>query len=149
MKAAWKPHDTQGRLTKRSDLPDSVFAYPEQRKEPMTNAAHVRNALARFDQVEEVSDAQRAKAFANIKKAATHFGVDVSEKNWQELGRKPSGQGSTAGRKKSPSRNTTRGRKPASRGAAAAKKRPKKPPQKRANQASSKRVKRSKATVEA
>ncbi len=46
MAATWKPHDKQGRLTKRSDLPDSVFAYPKERKEPMTNAAHVRGFVS-------------------------------------------------------------------------------------------------------
>lgn len=100
MAATWKPHEKQGRLSKRSDLPDSVFAYPKQRKEPMTNAAHVRNAVARFDQVDGVSDAERAAAFANIKKAAKHYGVDISEKNWKELGRAPSTGRSKATRKK-------------------------------------------------
>jgi hypothetical protein len=100
MAASWKPHEKQGRLSKRSDLPDSVFAYPKQRKEPMTNASHVRNAVARFDQVDGVSDAERSAAFANIKKAAKHYGVDISEKNWKELGRKPSTGRSKATRKK-------------------------------------------------
>jgi uncharacterized protein DUF6582 len=126
MRATWKPHDKQGRLTKRSDLPDSVFAYPAQRKEPMTNAAHVRNALARFDQVEGVTDAQRSSAFANIKKAATHFGVDVSEKDWKALGRKPSSEASNRSSKK-----------PAERSAATRKKRAKKAPTKRAARAKS------------
>jgi hypothetical protein len=53
----------------------------------LTDANHVRNALARFDQVEGVSDADRDLAFANIKAAAKHFGVDVQEKSWRELGR--------------------------------------------------------------
>ncbi|HEU4754956.1 MAG TPA: DUF6582 domain-containing protein, partial [Armatimonadota bacterium] len=68
----WKPHTEHGELTDRSDLPDSVFAFPKQRKEPLTDASHVKNALARFDQVEDVSDADRDLAFANIKKAAEH-----------------------------------------------------------------------------
>ena len=50
MEATWKPHERHGDLTERSDLPDSVFAFPKQRKEPMTDASHVRNAIARFDQ---------------------------------------------------------------------------------------------------
>lgn len=68
----WQPHTAHGALdaARRDDLPDSVFAFPRQRKEPLTDAAHVRAALARFDQVEDVSDADRALAFANIKKAA-------------------------------------------------------------------------------
>ena len=32
------------------------FAFPDERKEPLTDASHVRNAIARFDQVEGVSD---------------------------------------------------------------------------------------------
>jgi len=85
----WKPHTEHGELTSRSDLPDSVFAFPKQRKEPLTDASHVRNALARFDQVEGVTDEERDQAFANIKKAAEHYGVDIEEKDWHELGRRP------------------------------------------------------------
>jgi len=86
MKTTWQPHTEHGDLTTRSDLPESVFAFPEQRKEPLTDADHVRNALARFDQVEGVTDADRDLAFANIKKAADYDGVDVHEKSWRELG---------------------------------------------------------------
>ena len=88
MQATWKPHTEHGRLTTRSDLPESVFAFPKQRKEPLTDANHVRDALARFDQVEDVSDADRDLAFANIKKAAEHYGVKVHETNWHKLGKK-------------------------------------------------------------
>jgi hypothetical protein len=83
--ATWKPHEKHGDLTTKSDLPDSVFAFPAQRKEPLTDAAHVRNAVARFDQVSDVSDADRALAFANIEKAAHHYDVDLSETDWREL----------------------------------------------------------------
>jgi hypothetical protein len=48
----------------------------------------VKNALARFDQVEGVSDSDRELAFANIKKAAQYYSVDVKEKSWRELGRR-------------------------------------------------------------
>jgi hypothetical protein len=87
----WKPHTQHGELTssKRDDLPDSVFAFPSQRKEPLTDASHVRNALARFDQVTEVTDHEREQAFANIKKAADHYGVDVAETSWKDLGKRP------------------------------------------------------------
>jgi hypothetical protein len=85
MPANWKPHTKHGRLSKQSDLPDSVFAFPKQRKEPLTDARHVRNSVARFDQVTGVSDADRALAFANIKKAAQHYGVKLSEKSWRDL----------------------------------------------------------------
>jgi hypothetical protein len=73
----------------RESLPDSAYAFPKQRKEPLTDASHVRNALARFDQVQDVSDADREQAFANIKKAAAHYDVDVEEDDWRELGRRP------------------------------------------------------------
>ena len=39
----------------------------------------MRNALARFDQVEGVSDEERAQAFASIKKAAEHYDVEVTD----------------------------------------------------------------------
>ena len=87
MQVTWKPHTEHGDLTTRSNLPESVFAFPKQRKEPLTDASHVRNALARFDQVEGISDADRDLAFANIKKAAQHYGVDIKEKDWRDLGR--------------------------------------------------------------
>ena len=87
----WKAHEAHGDLSahEKNDLPESVFAFPHQRKEPLTNASHVKNALARFDQVQEVSNADRDLAFANIKKAAQHYGVEISEASWQELGKKP------------------------------------------------------------
>jgi hypothetical protein len=81
------PHTEHGDLTTRSNLPKSVFAFPRQRNEPLTDASHVKNARARFDQVEGVSDPDRDLAFANIKKAAAHYGVDIGEKSWRELGR--------------------------------------------------------------
>src|SRR5580698_9407860 len=85
----WKPHEKHGKLTMQSDLPDSVYAFPKQRKEPLVDAQHVRNAVARFDQVIDVPDEDRAQAFANIEKAAKHYGVDLSETNWHKLGAHP------------------------------------------------------------
>lgn len=64
------------------------LAFPKQKKEPMTDASHVRNAMARFDQVKDVSDADRDLAFANIKKAAKHFDIEMNEKSWKEFGKK-------------------------------------------------------------
>ena len=77
----WKPRDKHGELdaADRESLPDSAYAFPRQRKEPLTDASHVRNALARFDQVKDVSDADRELAFANIKKAARHYDVEIDE----------------------------------------------------------------------
>ena len=85
----WQPHEKHGSLTTQSDLPDTVYAFPKQRKEPLTDATHVRNAIARFDQVTDVSDADRALAFANIEKAAGYYNVDLSETDWHQLGVHP------------------------------------------------------------
>jgi hypothetical protein len=88
--ATWKYQAKHGELdTKdREELPDSAYAFPKQRKEPLTDADHVRNALARFDQVTGVSDSDRDLAFANIKKAARHFDITIEEDNWHQLGKK-------------------------------------------------------------
>jgi hypothetical protein len=98
--ATWEPHGKHGRLTMQSDLPDSVYAFPKQRKEPLTDAQHVRNAVARFDQVIDVSDADRALAFANIEKAANYYGVKLAETSWRDLGihpQKPRKEAATKG----------------------------------------------------
>ncbi len=90
-RATWKPYTEHGDLSKKEKdkLPDSVYAFPEKRKEPLTDARHVQTALARFDQVEGVSDAERSRAFANIKKAAQYYRVTVKEANWHSLGKRP------------------------------------------------------------
>ena len=88
-KTTWKPHAQHGELdsSERDNLPETVFAFPKQRKMPLTDASHVRNALARFNQTEGVSDADRDLAFANIKKAAAHYDVELGETDWRELGK--------------------------------------------------------------
>lgn len=73
----------------RDDLDKRQFAFPKQRKEPLEDASHVRNAVARFDQVQGVTDAERDEAWKRIKAAAKKFDVDVSEKSWHELGKHP------------------------------------------------------------
>jgi cell division protein FtsX len=72
----------------RDKLDEDRFAFPKQRKEPLDDAAHVRNAMARFNQVEDVSDADRDEAWRRIKKAADKYGVEVHERSWRELGKK-------------------------------------------------------------
>ena len=89
VETTWEPFEEHGELTMRSNLPDSVFAFPKQRKEPLTDAQHVRNAVARFDQVEDVPEHDRALAFANIEKAARYYNVNLSETNWHQLGVHP------------------------------------------------------------
>jgi hypothetical protein len=72
----------------RDSLDEDKFAFPKERKEPLEDASHVRNAMARFDQVKGVSDEERDEAWKRIKKAANKFGVEVQEKSWRELGKK-------------------------------------------------------------
>jgi hypothetical protein len=84
--ATWEPHQKHGRLTTKSDVPRSVYAFPKQRKEPLTDAEHLRNAVVRFNQVVDASDEDRDLAFANIQKAARHYGVNLSETSWHDLG---------------------------------------------------------------
>jgi hypothetical protein len=72
----------------RDKLPKSEFAFPKERKEPLEDASHVRNAIARFDQVEGVSEKEKDEAWDRIKRAAKKYGVEVHEKSWRELGKK-------------------------------------------------------------
>lgn len=69
----------------RDNLSDSDFAFPKERKEPIENASHVQDALARFDQVENVSNKERDEAWKRILAAAKKYGVDVHEKDWTQL----------------------------------------------------------------
>ena len=71
----------------RNALDSRQFAFPRERKEPLENATHVRNAIARFNQVKDVSDDERDAAWRRIKSAAKKHGVEVSEKSWREIGK--------------------------------------------------------------
>jgi ribosomal protein L11 len=72
---------------KRSALRKQSFAFPKERKEPLEDASHVRNAIARFNQVEGVSNAERDRAWKRILAAAKKFGVEVEEKTWRDVGK--------------------------------------------------------------
>lgn len=71
----------------RDDLSARQYAFPKQRKEPLEDATHVRNAVARFDQVKDVTDAERDEAWTRITAAAKRFDVQLSERSWRELGK--------------------------------------------------------------
>jgi hypothetical protein len=71
----------------RDDIPARQFAFPKQRKEPLEDASHVRNAIARFNQVEGVTDAERDEAWKHIRAAAKKFDVEVNESDWREIGK--------------------------------------------------------------
>jgi hypothetical protein len=80
------PRSEEGLSTAEKDhLSVGEFAFPRERKEPLVDAAHVRNAISRFDQVEGVTDEERDQAWARIKAAAGKYGVDVSEGDWRDL----------------------------------------------------------------
>jgi hypothetical protein len=71
----------------RSKLPDSASAFPTVRREPLLDAAHVRNALARSTKFKASATTIRALAFDNIRAAAACYGVHVSDKSRHELAR--------------------------------------------------------------
>lgn len=89
-KSAKKTTKTDGKLSTadKDKLSNKSYAFPAKRKEPLEDASHVRSAMARFNQVKDVTDEERKEAFENIKKAAKKFGVEVKEKDWKELAEK-------------------------------------------------------------
>lgn len=89
--ATWRPRDTHGTLSKAKELelPDSAFAFPKQRKGPLTGAGYVRETIAAFAEIDGVSDEDRDLAFENIRKAAKHYHVDMPESDWRQFGTRP------------------------------------------------------------
>jgi hypothetical protein len=77
----------------RDKLSESNFAFEKQRKEPLENASHVRNAVARFNQVEGVSDDERDAAWKRIQSAAKKYQVELHEASWREIGKKHASAG--------------------------------------------------------
>jgi hypothetical protein len=69
----------------RDALPDSVFAFPKQRKEPIPDRGHVLAAIRLFMQVEGVTDEERDEAWERIRAAAKKFGVEMEHEDWREL----------------------------------------------------------------
>ena len=80
------PRQGEGMSTaEKDDLADKEFAFPKERKEPLTDARHVRNAIARFDQVEDVTDAERTEAWKRIKRAAKKYDIEIEARSWRDL----------------------------------------------------------------
>ena len=69
----------------REKLPESNFAFPKERKEPLEDARHVQQAVARFDQVKDVTNKERDEAWKRIQQAAKKFGVELQEQDWREI----------------------------------------------------------------
>src|SRR5262245_51715922 len=62
----------------RARLPGSAFAHVDKQGKrglPIYGEAHVRNALARFNQVQRTDDAARERARQRLLKAAKKFGI--------------------------------------------------------------------------
>lgn len=77
---------SRGLTTRQEDrMPKETFAFPKERKEPLNDARHVRNAVARFDQVEGVTDKERDAAWRRIRTAARKYGVHISARGWRSL----------------------------------------------------------------
>jgi len=80
------PKRSTGLSTRQENrMPAGSFAFPKERKEPLNDARHVRNAVARFDQVEGVSDKERDAAWRRIRTAARKYGVEISARGWRSL----------------------------------------------------------------
>jgi Family of unknown function (DUF6582) len=69
----------------KNRMSSQTFAFPKERKEPLNDARHVRNAVARFDQVEGVSDRERESAWRRIRAAARKYGVEIKVRGWRQL----------------------------------------------------------------
>ena len=82
---ATKRRSTGLTARQKNRLSAGTFAFPKERKEPLNDARHVRNAIARFDQVEGVSESERDAAWRRIRAAARRYGVEVKAKGWRSL----------------------------------------------------------------
>jgi hypothetical protein len=91
----------------RNAMSDSTFAFPRLRKEPLNDASHVRNAIARFDQVRDATDAEREEAFRRIQRAAKRHGVEMTEGRWQDLG-KPTATKKSSDKPRTPTKSTNK-----------------------------------------
>jgi hypothetical protein len=91
----------------RNAMPNSEYAFPRLRKEPLNDATHVRNAISRFDQVRDATDDERREAFERIRKAARKFGVEMTAQRWQDLG-KPSATRKSSDKPRTPTKDDLR-----------------------------------------
>jgi len=69
----------------RNQPGEAKFAFLKCSKMPIHDAAHVRNAIARFKQVKDVTDAERDDAWQRIKSAAQKYQVELQADDWRQL----------------------------------------------------------------
>lgn len=61
----------------RKKMPKGNFAFPKEKKEPLNDKNHVRDAMARFNQVKGVSSAEKKSAKNKIKRKASVDGIKL------------------------------------------------------------------------
>ncbi|HLI02052.1 MAG TPA: DUF6582 domain-containing protein [Acidimicrobiales bacterium] len=79
------PHSPGLSTAEENRMDEDEFAFPKERKEPLSDARHVRNAVARFNQVEGVSDRERDQAWQRIQRAAKRYDVNIEADDWRDL----------------------------------------------------------------
>ncbi|MFL5911110.1 MAG: DUF6582 domain-containing protein [Gaiellaceae bacterium] len=77
--------ERKGPVMAKARAKAQAFAFPAKKKEPIGDAEHVRNAVARFNQVRDVSDSEREAAWRRIRAAARKYGVDIEVRGWRQL----------------------------------------------------------------
>ena len=82
MQTTWKPHTEHGDLTTRSNLPDSVYAFPKQKKEPLTDASQRRKLLRQLLVVGIIRAHQRRFARIVTRYVFSAFRL-ISDTNWR------------------------------------------------------------------
>jgi hypothetical protein len=71
----------------KNRMANTTFAFPDERKEPLNDARHVRGAIARFDQVQGGSDGGRDAAWKRIVRAAKEYDVETPVRDRHDLGK--------------------------------------------------------------
>ena len=87
MQTTWQPLaapfdiNDNGKLDprERRSLPDSAFAFPSHRELPLVDAELTREAIGALNQFWYVPEEERALAANNIRAAARHYGIELTE----------------------------------------------------------------------
>ena len=80
-----RPQMRRLKMQQRQRMRGTTFAFAKKRKEPLNDARHLRNAIARFDQVQGVTVKERDAAWRRIRAAARKFGVEIHVRGWRKL----------------------------------------------------------------
>jgi len=69
----------EGEREKKKMSEEEYYAFPKMKKLPIFDAAHVRNAMARFNQTQGMSAEEKATAKRKIIRAAKKFGIEIGD----------------------------------------------------------------------